>query len=481
MKLLQYKKFYFIGIKGVGMTMLAQFLKLKGREVSGSDIEDVFMTDRVLKKNKIKVFTGFDSCRISQDMLIIYSSAYTAEFNEELSFALQLSKEKKAVVLSYAQAIGALFNSYQGIAVCGSHGKTTTSAWLGFVLSQLGISPNVLVGARVPQLKGSSILGSSQYFIAEADEYQNKLQYFQPHGVVLNNIEFDHPDYFKTKNSYYQVFVDLVKKIPKNGFLVANAQDRQVKKILKLSAGKVFSYAISDQVRTKKESQKITLLAHSISRKGSYQVFKVNDFGEFKIRLFGRHNIENSLAVIASALALGIPPETMKKSLAQFKGTARRSELLGIYRGALIYDDYGHHPTEVLKTIKAFKDFYQRRRLIVVFHPHTFTRTKALFNDFVSSFDDADKLGVLSIYGSAREEQGGVSSQDLVKAINKRNKSRMEACQKKKNKKNKKEAIYLHDFAQALKWLKEEIKKDDVVLLLGAGDVFRLGESLLKK
>jgi UDP-N-acetylmuramate--alanine ligase len=468
MNLLKYKKFYLIGIKGVGMTMLAQFLRYQGKEVSGSDISDVFMTDRVLKGAKINFFSGFSASHLPQDAVIVYSSAYTKENNEEVAAALKGDRNSKLLVINYAQAMGVLFSLYQGIAVCGSHGKTTTSAWLGFVWQKIGLSPNILVGARVPQLGGSAVLGNSHYFIAEADEYQNKLQYFQPYGVVLNNIEFDHPDYFKSKQAYYQVFADFVKKIPKRGFLVANAQDEQVQKIIKLSAGKVFSYAISDEMEFKKESQQVSLLAHSISRKGVYQVFKVNDFGEFKIRLFGRHNIENALAVIASVLALSISPEIVKKSLSQFKGTARRSELMGVYKGALIYDDYGHHPTEVLKTIKAFKEFYEHKRLIVLFHPHTFTRTKALFKDFVSSFDQADILGILSIYGSAREVQGGVSSQELVVAINER-------------RRDKKMAVHLHDFDEALKWLKQEIKKDDVVLLLGAGDVFRVGEGLLKK
>jgi UDP-N-acetylmuramate--alanine ligase len=475
MNLLKYHNFYLIGIKGVGMTMLAQFLRQQGKEVSGSDIADVFMTDRVLKGAKINFFSHFASSHLPQDAVIIYSSAYTKENNEEVALALDQAQERKLPVLNYAQAIGALFSSYQGIAVCGSHGKTTTAACLGFVWQKLGLSPSILVGARVPQLKGSAVLGTSNYFIAEADEYQNKLQYFQPHGVVLNNIEFDHPDYFKSKLAYEKVFSDFVKKIPKNGFLVANAQDEQVRKILKFSKAKLLSYAISNEIGIKKESPQVTLLAHSITRKGAYQVFKVNDFGEFKIRLFGRHNIENALAVIASVLALGISPELVKKPLAQFTGTARRSELIGSYRGALIYDDYGHHPTEIKATINAFKEFYQNRRLVVVFHPHTFTRTKALFKDFVTSFDQVDALGVLSIYGSAREVQGGVSSQELVTAINTRKKKNI------KDSKRKKDAAYLKDFDQAVKWLKKEIKKNDVVLLLGAGDVFRVGERLLKK
>lgn len=461
MNLLKYKHFYLIGIKGVGMTMLAQFLKKLGKDVSGSDISDVFMTDRILKEEGIKVFKGFKAERIPKEAVIIYSSAYSSENNVEVK-AAQLFK--KALVVNYAQAIGSVFSHYKGIAVCGSHGKTTTSAWLGFVLEKLGLSPNVLVGAVVPQLGGSALLGKSDYFIAEADEYQNKLQYFLPHGIILNNIEYDHPDFFKTKASYYQVFADFVAKLKVNGFLVANYEDREIRKLLSLTKSKIITYAISDNLG--KDVKQVSLLAHSLHQDDKFQYFKVNDLGEFKIRLFGRHNVLNALAVLASALALGIEPQEAKSALALFEGTARRAQLLGEYRGVKIFDDYGHHPTEIKATIRAFRERYKNNRLVVLFHPHTYTRTKALFKDFLTSFDEADILGVLSIYGSAREKQGGISSLELVNEISKR---------------KIKQVKYLADFNQASDWLKKDLKKGDILVLLGAGDVFRVGEMLLKK
>ncbi len=464
MNLLKYNKFYLIGIKGVGMTMLAQFLKSLGKDVSGSDVAEVFMTDRVLVENRIKVFNGFNAKQVPQDAIIIYSSAYNPVNNQEM---LAVGLLKKVRVLSYAQAIGAVFNHYQGIAVCGSHGKTTVSAWLGFVLGNAGLDPSVLVGAAVPQLGGCAILGSSKYFIAEADEYQNKLQYFKPQGIVLNNIDYDHPDFFKTKASYNQVFADFVSRLPKSGFLVANANDAEVLEIIKQSHARVYSYAVSESMANVNiKDLNICLLAHSLRQTKDYQYFQVNDLGEFKIQLFGVHNVANALAVLASGLALGYDPLSLKKALSQFKGIARRAQLLGSFKGAKIFDDYGHHPSEVKATITAFKERFKKQRLIVIFHPHTFTRTKALFSDFAISFDLADYLGVLPIYGSAREKQGGVSSQDLVSEIEKRNEAKV---------------VYLKSFEVALKFLKKELKKDDVVLLLGAGDVFRIGERLLQQ
>jgi UDP-N-acetylmuramate--alanine ligase len=466
MNLLKYKKFYLVGIKGVGMTMLAQFLCEKGKIISGSDIADTFMTDAVLRSQKIPVFSGFKAEQVPRGAVIIYSSAYNFENNIELAYIVQNKKKfNKQPLLNYAQAIGALFNSYQGIAVCGSHGKTTTTAWLGFVLQRLGLEPNVLVGARVPQFKGSSIMGRSSYFIAEADEYQNKLQYFKPQGVVLNNIDFDHPDYFKNKAAYFQVFQDFVKKIPRSGFLVANAADKQIQKLLATVKTRIFTYALADKLVGKKN--KLSLLGHSVHYEKGWQYFQVNDWGEFKIRLYGRHNLENALAVLASGLALGINPEVMKKPLAQFMGTARRAELLGKYKNIPVFDDYAHHPTEVRASLQAFKEVYPSKRLVLVFHPHTFTRTKALFKDFVTSFDQADALALMEIYASAREEQGGISSRDLVRALKKTGR--------------KKPLQYLANFDQVLVWLYKNLKLDDVLILMGAGDIFRVGESLLKK
>lgn len=465
MNLLKYKKFYLIGIKGVGMTMLAQFLDAKGKRVSGVDVADTFMTDAVLASKKIPVLVDFKIGQTPEDAVIIYSSAYNEKNNVELEAVFNSKRSSKFPVLNYAQAIGSLFSSYQGIAVCGSHGKTTTTAWLGFVLKELGLEPNVLVGARVPQFKGSSIIGKSKYFVAEADEYQNKLQYFQPWGIVLNNIDFDHPDYFKSKKDYSQVFQDFVLKLKKTGFLVANASDKKIQALLPTVKSPVYTYALADKIKNKKI--KVSLLGHSLRYANGWQYFQVNDWGEFKIRLYGQHNLENALAVLATGLAFGINPLAMKKALADFCGTARRAELLGKYKTIPVFDDYAHHPTEVKATISAFKEVYPNSRLVVLFHPHTFTRTKALFKDFVNSFSGVNLLGIMEIYGSAREKQGGVSSRDLVKAL--------------KNINSKQSLKYLKDFDQALVWLGKNLKTKDVLVLMGAGDIFRVGERLLNK
>ncbi len=464
------KTIYLIGIKGVGMTMLAQFLREEGNDISGSDIKDSFMTDQVLKKEKIKVLSPFNAKNIPAGIdLIIHSSAFNPENNPEMKFIKDNPvRFKKIRILSYAEALGEVFNDYYGIAVCGSHGKTTTSAWLGYVLAKSGKAPNVLVGSRVPQFNGSSLVGRSRYFIAEVDEYQNKLQYFKPQGVLLNNIEFDHPDYFKNQASYTKVFADFIKKIPRAGWLAINNRDPETKKIKKFCAGQVITY---DMASPGKTVATVNYLAHDLKLKNGYQIFSVNNLGEFKISLWGEHNIYNALAVIASALRLKVSISNIKKHLVGFKGTERRAQVLGKYKGVLIIDDYAHHPTEIKATLTGLRARYPKNNLITVFHPHTFTRTKALFKDFVTSFGVTDELIILDIYGSAREKQGGVSSAQLIKEI-----TRYNQAQKKSQK-----LKYIATISQATNYLRKHLSRNDILLLMGAGDVFRVGHSLIRK
>lgn len=463
------KTIYLIGIKGVGMTMLAQFLQEQGNKIIGSDITDTFMTDRVLKKEKIKVLSPFSAANIPEKIdSIIYSSAFTPENNLELAYIKNNpGRFKNIPILSYAVSLGQIFNDYYGVAVCGSHGKTTTSAWLGYVLEKSGLSPNVLVGSRVPQFGGSSLLGKSKYFVAEVDEYQNKLQYFKPQGVVLNNIEFDHPDFFKDQTAYTKVFADFVKKIPARGFLVINNHDPEIKKIKKYCVGKILTYDLAPTDRT---VPTVNYLAHSLKMKAGRQTFLVNDWGEFKINLWGEHNVYNALAVIAAARELKVSLPDIKKHLAGFRGTERRAQILGKYHGALIIDDYAHHPTEIKATLQGLRMREPKKKLIIVFHPHTYTRTKALFKDFVTSFSLADELIILDIYGSAREKQGGVSSAELAKEIIKHNKI----------KNNFQTVKYIATIPQAITYLKTRLSVKDQLLLMGAGDVFRVAAGLLK-
>lgn len=455
------KKIYMIGIKGVGMTMLAQFLDAKGVWIVGSDTDEVFMTDEILENAGIDVFEGFSIKNIPRDAdLIIYSAAYNKDNNVELAHVLEGGKK----VLTYAEALSEVFNQTFGIAVTGSHGKTTTTAWLGFVMREAGLTPSVMVGSKVPQFHGASIVGSSNYLVVEADEYKNKLKYLTPKAVLLNNIDYDHPDFFSTKEIYAQVFIDFIKKIPKKGFLVANYDDETIRKIAKVnSVCNVITYG------TKEDCDYIV---YDVRQESGKQYFKVrlkdgDELGEFVIRLYGFHNVLNAVAVIAASIELEIELVVIRNNLEKFLGTSRRMEVLGKFKGATIIDDYAHHPTEVRATLTGAREMYKDKKIKVIFHPHTFTRTKALFDDFAESFEKADDLVILDIYGSAREKQGGVHSNDLVEKI-RNSKYEIRNC-----------VQYIPSLEKAEEYIRETARRDDVIILMGAGDVFRIGESLL--
>ncbi|MBL7057878.1 UDP-N-acetylmuramate--L-alanine ligase [Patescibacteria group bacterium] len=454
-----------IGIKGVGMTMLAQYFASKGMKVTGSDTAEKFMTDQVLEKCKIPVIEKFNKLNIPKDAdVIIYSSAYNEINNEEVRSVINTNRK----VLCYAKALGDVFNQYYGIGVIGSHGKTTTSAWLGFVMDSAGLKPNVMVGARVPQFNGSSLINESNYLVAELDEYQNKFQYASPQAVILNNIDFDHPDFFPTHESYTQVFIDLVKRIPKKGLLVANLDDEKVEKIVQLNFEfKAITYAI--------KNGKANYIASEIEQALGRQYFRVSfdneDLGIFNIKLTGDHNILNALGVIAMCVELEIDLIDIRTYLADFIGTERRMQTLGEYNKALIIDDYAHHPTEIRVTLAGIKKLYPSKNIICVFHPHTFTRTKALLDEFANSFNDADKIVVLDIYGSAREEQGGISSKSIVDKIIELNNN---------NDRGNQEVLYIPSFMECEEYLRKIAKNNDLILLMGAGDIFKIGKNLIR-
>lgn len=462
MNLLKVKKIYMIGIKGVGMTMLAQFLANKGVKVIGSDIKEKFMTDAILKKSKIKIIEEFNENNIPADAdLIIYSTSYTPEKNIEVAKALA----GKIKFLTLAQALSEIFNLSYGIAVVGSHGKTTTTAWLGYVLEKAGINPSVMVGANVGQFGGTSLAGKSNILVMEADEYQNKLAYFLPKAVLLNNIDYDHPDFFKTEEEYISAFIEFIKKIPKSGFLVANGDDQITRNNIEANCqGKIIKYGIDEA--------DLDYLAHNIKNDASRQYFSVrmgeDNLGDFSIQLLGKHNIYNALAVIAAAIELEVDLFALRKYLEDFAGTERRMQILGEYRGAIIIDDYAHHPTEIKATLAAAREKYGSKKIIAVFHPHTFTRTKALLDDFAKSFNLADEVIILDIYGSAREQQGGVHSRDLVAKIKEQATGAQQLG-----------INYIPTLNEAEKYLRANAGRGDIILLMGAGDVFRIGQNLV--
>ena len=449
------KKVYVIGIKGSGVVGVVEIFHKMGIEVSGSDTYEKFFTDEVLQKLSVKYAEGFAAENIPQDVdLVLYSTAYNAENNVEFAEA----QKWNLVMMSYPQILAELFNQKYGIAVCGTHGKTTTSAMLAYVLQNLGISPTAVIGSRVRQWGGNAIIGEGEHFIIEADEYQNKLALYEPKAAILTSVDYDHPDFFKTIADYEKVFANFVAKIPRTGFLVVWGDSVATNEVACSCQCNIIKYGFM-------EDNDIVIKNHSSI--GILQRFEVffsdKSLGFFEIKLLGKHNALNAAAVIAVCHKLNLYMEEVRMVLANFEGTSRRFEIIGERNGAVLIDDYGHHPEEIKVTLKATREIYTDKNIIAVFHPHSYSRTEALLQDFAQSFDDADKVIVLDIYGSARENTGNVSSLDLVKLINKYSRDKAE---------------HIPTIDEAVEFLQDKIGENDVVLAIGAGNVFEVVNKL---
>jgi len=470
------KKVYFIGIKGTGMVGLAEILYSKNKKVVGSDVVEPFFTDKILKRLKLKVFKGFGEKNIKNEKsvdLVVYSTVYNVENNEELKWA----KENKIPMLSYPEALGLLFKNKTGIAVCGSHGKTTVTAMLALLMRDAGLNPTALIGSRVKQINASVLVGDSDYLVIEADEYQNKLRHYNPQMVILTNLDFDHPDYFEDFEAYKKVFKDFVRRIPVTGTLVVWGRSAATLEVAMEAKCRIVVYGIfkktppmglSARDKIGLEGMEVNeVMLNDIKEKfeeaGKFNVEFVLTPADLKLQVAGQHNVLNATAAFALAKVLGISSEKAIESLNKFVGTARRLETIGKVKGALIIDDYAHHPEEVKATLSALQEKYFDKNIICVFHPHTFTRTKALFSEFSQSFEKADEVIVLDIYGSAREKQGEVSSEALV--------NKMKMFQQ--------NVSHIATIEKVYENLKDRIGKNDVVVTMGAGNVCELATKLV--
>lgn len=448
------KKIYFIGIKGSGMVALVEIFLRRGFEVTGSDTAEKFFTDQILKRNYVKFHEGFSVDHITDDIdLVVYSTAYNLENNEEWKAA----KYKSIPMASYPEILGALFGEKYGIAVCGTHGKTTTTAMLGEIFSRAELDPTVVVGSMVKQWRSSTLVGKSEFMIIEADEYQNKFRFFMPQAVVLTSADWDHPDFFQSYEEYKKAFADFVAKIPRHGFLVVCGDRAETLEISQNTKSKVITYGIGKENKMKIKNHRI-----SGGKQKFGLIFGGKDLGEFELEIPGFHNVLNAAGAAAISFQFNVKPDVIRESLANFEGTSRRFEYIGERNGAILIDDYGHHPEEVKATLAAARDFFPKKRIWCVFHPHTFTRTKALLSEFAQSFEKADKVIVLDIYGSARETQGGVHAKDLVEAAKKYHHS----------------VEYIPTIDEVVSYLADKIGSDDLVLTIGAGNVWEVGEKL---
>jgi UDP-N-acetylmuramate--alanine ligase len=452
MELDNIKKVYFIGIKGAGMAALAEVFLKMGKKVTGSDVKEKFFTDRILQNLGLKVYEGFSAENIIKENpeMIVYSTAYNNANNEEVRFALAQNSE----VISYPEMLGKLMKNKYGLAVCGTHGKTTTTAMLALAMKEAGSDPTAIVGAKINQIGSNALVGRSQYFLLEADEYQNKFKHYDPIGVVLTSLDFDHPDFFKDFNEYKEAFKDFVRKIPRHGFLAAFGGDADVIEVAYEARCKLILYDARGHFETKEDG---------------YLKMKNVEYVEaptgLNLKVSGDHNIQNATGAYAVCRQLKLNENKVLKALNAYQGTARRMEFIGSRNGAKIIDDYAHHPQEIKATLKAVRQKYSHKNIICVFQPHTFSRTKSLFSDFSQSFSGCDEVYIMDIFGSAREKQGGISSVDLVREI----------------KRYKPKADYVGNLQNAYDFLKDKIGEKDLLIILGAGEGDKLAGRLVKK
>jgi UDP-N-acetylmuramate--alanine ligase len=455
MKIKDIKKAYFIGIKGAGMTAVAQILQNRNVVISGSDTSEIFYTDEILKRSDIIFHEEFSAKNVPADTdMVVYSTAYNQENNPEMAEA----KKMGLAMFSYPEVLGMLFAEKLGIAVCGTHGKTTTSAMLAQVLVEAELDPSAIVGSNVISWHGSALAGKGEYFVAEADEYQNKLRFYQPWSAILTSVDWDHPDFFPDFAQYKKVFKDFVEKIPKTGFLVVWGDSIDTLDVANSANCNVVTYGFS-------QDDDYTVV--NFDAQATEQNFEIEYDGEslgvFQTKLSGKHNVLNATSIIALCHEMGLDILKVRKSLSEFLGTTRRFEYVGKYQQALLIDDYAHHPDEIKATLNGARQRFDGKKIWTVFHPHTFSRTKALMQDFAQSFDDTDHVVIIDTYGSAREQDGEATSEDLVKLINKYHYGKAE---------------YVPTIDGAVEYFKERSGQYDVLITMGAGDVWRVGTIL---
>lgn len=449
-----YRCFHLVGIGGIGTSGVARILLHGGRKVSGSDLARTPLLAELEARGAEVRYGHAPGNLLPGTEVVIYSTA-VAEDNPEI----RESRRRRLPLLSYSQALGSLMNGRRGVAVAGTHGKTSTSAYLAYILVRAGLSPGFVIGGEVPQLGGSSAPGSGSHLVVEACEYRRNFLDLSPRAAVVTNIEEDHLDCYHGLEDIKDAFARFLSGIPAAGFALVCAENKNLMEVAARVGITRYTYGFrgadfsAEGVRPGPRGS-----AFRVLRSG-------NVLSEITIRLPGRHSILNSTAAFSAAYLLGVAPETAAAALSAFRGVKRRFEFRGKYRGADVYDDYAHHPSEITATLQAARQFFPDRRLIAVFQPHQYSRTRFFLNDFAAAFSEADMVVVPEIYfvRDSEESRRSVSGSDLVAGISARGKK----------------AVYVASLEEALPVLKNEVTSGDVVFTIGAGPVFQLADRLV--
>ncbi|OGY18448.1 MAG: UDP-N-acetylmuramate--L-alanine ligase [Candidatus Chisholmbacteria bacterium RIFCSPLOWO2_01_FULL_50_28] len=462
------KRIHFSGIKGVGMTALALYAQDRGIRISGSDVADQFVTEKILTKRRIEVAEGFAAENLNKDVdLLVYSGARPQ--NPEVKAAQRLGIR----TLNYAQALAQMVSDKAVIATCGVGGKSTTAAMLATILSRTGRKPSFVVG--VGNILGLGVPGRYQpgkLAVVEADDYvavsgidnSPKFLYLNPMITIVTNIEFDHPDVYRNLEETKRAFQAFFLRLPKGGVLIGNIDSPAVQSLFQ-------SFP--------KQGKNVEVIPYGFSPQASWRIQKVvMEGGRTEVRLTvagirlklalrvpGKFNAANATAALIAATQLGVAQTESIKALEEYQGTMRRFQPVGIIRGIEVWDDYAHHPKEITATLSAARKWFPNRRIVAVFQPHTYSRTKALLPEFAKALSLADEAIVTDIYGSAREAKDPtISGRDVARIAAQVN-PRVRYCKK----------------DHVLEYLKQKTGQGDVVLTLGAGDIYRVGWDFVRK
>ena len=446
---------HFIGIGGISMSGLAEILMKEGFTVSGSDNKESSLTDHLTDKGAV-IFYGQKASNIIDGINVVVYTAAIHEDNEEFMEA----KRQGLPMLSRAELLGQLMTNYDTpIAVSGTHGKTTTTSMLSHIFLARDMDPTISVGGILKAIHGNIRVGSSGLFVTEACEYTNSFLHFFPKISVILNIDADHLDFFKDLDDIRHSFRLFAELLPEDGTLVINGDIENLSYITDGLACRVVTfgreasldYSASDIQYDEQGNASFDLIRHGIPS------------GHVTLSVGGEHNVYNALSAIAVADLLGVSAETIQEGLLSFHGTDRRFEYKGEFNGITVIDDYAHHPTEIEATLKSAAH-YPHRELWCIFQPHTYTRTKALFDEFAQALSHTDHLILADIYAARETDTLGISSEQLARA------AASYGC----------DAIYLPSFDEIEKYVRDHCQSGDLLITMGAGDVVNIGEDLLK-
>ena len=447
---------HFIGIGGISMSGLAEILLEEGFTISGSDAKQSALTDSLAQKGAT-IYIGQKASNLSiRPALVVYTAAIRDD-NEEFKAAVDAG----IPMLSRAELLGQIMDNYEkSIAVAGTHGKTTTTSMISQILLVAKADPTISVGGILEAIGGNIREGGSEVFITEACEYTNSFLHFHPKYSIITSVEAEHLDFFKDIDDIRRSFHEFAGNTAHDGVLIINGQIAALDQITNNLSCSVTTYGLCENDDF--YAKNITYNDHAC---GTYTLMhKTEDLGTVSLSVPGKHNVSNSLAAIALCLNLGLPLDVIKKGLLQFGGTKRRFEYKGTKNGITVIDDYAHHPTEVAATLTAARN-YPHGRIICVFQPHTYSRTKAFLSDFARVLSMADIVVLADIYAAREKNTIGISSKDLLAELQK----------------NGQESYYFPSFDEIEKFLSEKCINNDLLITMGAGDVYLIGEHLLQQ